>query len=561
MKSNKLKLFVCTLLLVCSILFIPSRLEVFADDVEDVGKPIISGIDEQIDGDYQVGSSISIDVNNLVLTDDVDSRETLLLTLQVKMLTSVGSEIPSEYDDDEVYVFEFATSGTYTLVISVTDSNYNTTEERRNIVVKSNAEINKNYQKGRALSSSDFGDVNLYNALLEEVERLAETRGERFTGDTLYSEVFYYYPTFDEIKITDKNITSLEGLQNLRLEYIEKISITRCKITSIASDYFSECENLKEINFASNQITKVELSDFRNLQSVNLSSNKLTAIDLSDCWGNNIDINLAGNDIVSMGDIKLPRADGSIKLNLIGNNLSDVEDKYFTEEKLSINVGVQGIKNLETSATSDTNKGFRYYRSNVAGLELRVYDYSVQVPVVVKTVSDSDITTGTNYIDIKLPIGSYLYEYVLDGERVYNKYDENTNYYLSQKFVINPSIAICKFEHKGEMYDTIGKVTGAVIVHLSSEDLQNGANGKIMYRINMGDWIEGDKIDCSSGGSFSIKVKVVCGEYESEETTIFLQTSLNSVIPDVVMFFMILFVSIIFFVVVIPIISKKFFRK
>ncbi len=561
MKSNKLKLFVCTLLLVCSILFVPSRSEVFADDVEDAGKPIISGIDEQIQGDYQVGSSISIDVNNLVLTDDIDDRDTLLHSLQVKMLTSVGSELPCEYDDGEVYVFEFATSGTYTLVISVTDSNYNTTEERRNIVVKSNAEINKKYQKGRALSSSDFGDVRLYDALLEEVERLAETMGDKFTGDTLYSEVFYYYPAFKEINISDKSISSLEGLQNLRLEYIEKISITKCKISSITSEYFSECENLKEINFASNQITQVELSDFRNLQSVNLSSNKLTSIDLSDCWGNDIDINLAGNDITSMGDIKLPRADGSIKLNLIGNNLSNVEDKYFTEDKLFINVGAQGIKNLESFSTSDTKTGFRYYRSNVAGLELRIYDYSVQVPEVVKTVSDSDIDEGANYINVELPIGSYLYEYILDGDRVYNKYDENTNYYLSQKFVINPSIATCKFEHKGEMYDTIGKVTGGVIVHLSSEDLQSGVEGKIMYRVNMGEWIEGDKIDCSSGGSFSIKVKVVCGEYESEETTVFLQTSLNSVIPDVVMFFLILFVSIIFFVVVIPIISKKFFRK
>lgn len=560
MKSNKLKLFVCTLLLVCSILFVPSRLEVFADDL-DTSRPIISGIDEQIQGDYQVGSSISIDVSNLILTDDIDDRDTLLHSLQVKVLTSVGSELPYDCEDGEVYIFEFATSGTYTLVISVTDSNYNTTEERRDIVVKSNAEINKKYQKGRALSSSDFGDVRLYDALLEEVERLAESNGDKFTGDTLYSEVFYYYPAFNEINITDKNITSLEGLQNLRLEYIEKISITKCKIATISSEYFSECENLKEINFASNQITKVELSDFRNLQSVNLSSNKLTSIDLSDCWGNDIDINLAGNDIVSMGDIKLPRADGSIKLNLIGNNLSNVEDKYFTEDKLSINVGAQGIKDLESPATSDTKTGFRYYRSNVAGLELRIYDYSVQVPEVVKTVSDSDIEDGANYINVELPIGSYLYEYILDGDRVYNKYDENTNYYLSQKFIINPSIATCKFEHKGEMYDTIGKVTGAVIVHLSSEDLQNGVNGKIMYRINMGEWIEGDKIDCSSGGSFSIKVKVVCGEYESEETTVFLQTSLNSVIPDVVMFFLILFVSIIFFVVVIPIISKKFFRK
>ena len=553
---KKLLIILCSVCMAVCSLFIGARQFVYASS--DTTNPTISGLAEQIDDEYQVGKELAIDKTAINLTDDITGYNDLFATLTLRVLTAADTELPNISEDENFYMFEFSVAGTYTLNASILDAAGNEGTYTHTITVISNSAVNKKYEKGFALGVTDFVDSKLYAALLDEVTKFAETRGERFTGDTLYSEMLLF-PTFTELDITNRNITSLDGLENLRLDYLQKISVVSNKLTEVKPDYFRDCENLKEINFASNQITKVELPALRNLEKVNLSSNKLTQLDLSNCMGDDIEISLAANDFTSLDDIELPRAD-SVSLNMIANNLESVDDGYFTETKFSLNVGVQGIKNIETDSFTDSTKGFRYYRTNIENLGLKIYNVAQKVPTVVKTVSDADITSG-NYIDVVLPIGEYKYEYTLDGEEIYSKYDATKNFYLPQNFVVKPTMATYKFEHKGEMYDTIGKVTGAVKVYLKSSDLDLGVDGKIMYSVNRGEWIEGDVVDCSSGGTFSIKVKVVCGDYESDEETILLQTSLNAVIPDVVMFFLILFLGIMLFAVGVPIISKKFFRK
>lgn len=553
---KKILILLCSVCMAVCGFFAPSRVLVSADT--DTTNPTISGIAEQVEDEYQVGSELAIDKTSIVLSDDITNANDLLATLTLNVFTAAETELPNISEDENFYVFEFSAAGTYTLKASILDAAGNQGEYTKTITVITNSAVNKKYEKGFALGVTDFTDSKLYAALLDEVTKFAETRGERFTGDTLYSEMLLF-PTFTEINITNKNITSLDGLENMRLDYLQKISVVSNKLTEIKPDYFEDCENLKEINFASNEIKTVTLPALRNLEKINLSSNKLETLDLSNCMGDDIEINLAANDFTSLDDIELPRAD-SVALNMIGNNLESVDDAYFTETKFTLNVGVQGIKDTENQAVTDSTKGIRYYRTNIEGLGIKIYNNALKVPTVVKTVTDADITTG-NYIDIVLPIGEYKYEYTLDGEAVYGKYDATKNFYLPQEFIAKPTVASYKFEHKGQMYDTIGKVTGAVKVYLKSSDLEQGVEGKIMYCVNLGEWVEGDVVDCSSGGTFSVRVKVICGEYESEETTIFLQTSLNSVIPDVVMFFVILFLAIMLFVVGVPIISKKWFRK
>jgi len=524
----------------------------------DTTKPTMTGLVDQIDDEYQVGEEMGIDKTLIMLSDDVTAEVALRNSLVVKVYTSASTELPNISEDSSLYVFEFSAAGTYTLYASVEDVAGNKFEVTKSIAVLSNSAVNAKYERGFELAPSDFADTRLYSALLAEAVEYASSKGDRFTGDTLYSEMFLF-PDFKEISITNANITSLDGIESVRLDYVEKISITNNKITDIKPEYFSDSENLKEINFATNQISSFELPILRNLEKVNLANNLLTQIDLSNCMGDEVDINLAANDIVALDNVKLPRAD-KITLNMIGNNLSSVNDSYFSETKFDLKVGVQGIKDISNPTSTSSSKGIRFYRTNIDGLGIKIYDNSVKVPVLVKSVTDADITSG-NYYDIILPIGEYFYEYTLDGEPVYSKYNVEKNYYLSQSFVVKPTTATFKFEHKGEMYDEIGKVTGAVKVHLDSVDLDSGVQGKIMYSVNLGEWQEGDLVDCSAGGIFSVKVKVVCGDYESEEISIFFQTSLNAVIPDAVMFFIILFLAIMVFFIGVPIISKKFFRK
>ena len=85
--------------------------------------------------------------------------------------------------------------------------------------------------------------------------------------------------------------------------------------------------------------------------------------------------------------------------------------------------------------------------------------------------------------------------------------------------------------------------------------------GKIYYCSNGSDWIEGSSLTVSGGGTRYIMVKVEKDGYVSEIQTIKVETSLNKFIPDFLMFALIFAFALILFVVVIPVVSKKFFKK
>ena len=103
----------------------------------------------------------------------------------------------------------------------------------------------------------------------------------------------------------------------------------------------------------------------------------------------------------------------------------------------------------------------------------------------------------------------------------------------------------------------MGKVTGKVTVKLSSND----AGAKIFYQVNNGEWIEGNVIECGDGGNYSIKVKAVVDGVESIEQNIWVRTSLNLYIPDALMLALVLLLALVLFFVVLPIVSKKYFKK
>ena len=124
-----------------------------------------------------------------------------------------------------------------------------------------------------------------------------------------------------------------------------------------------------------------------------------------------------------------------------------------------------------------------------------------------------------------------------------------------------PNSPTYTFEHNGKTYETIRKVTGAVTINL----FKDSENDVIYYKFNGGDWQQGDKVVCDKGGNYNIIVKSVCTidgkEYESEYVDIFIKTSLNTVIPDILMLVIVLAITLTLFFVVIPIVSKKFFNK
>ncbi len=557
------------LLIAC--VFAPNKVTVFADESD--GTPTISIENLDLQQEYDQKDYLDIDSTDIELSDNVDSDETLRKTLSIKLFLIVSEgnsrEILNTAQSEGFYSFWLQYAGDYTLEISVQDSDGKVATRKWQFSVIDSSVINAKYENGgKFIEPNDFGNEALYSALLKYIEDYASKKGDKFTGTTL-TDTMFLQPDIKELILDGSGVSSISGLAKLKLEHVETLSITGGSITSISAedfdgfisdtDAFGTEIKLKNINFAKNNISSFELPSLRSLTSLNLSSNNLTSLDLSGCWGDEVEINLSANEIESLDNISMPRAD-KITLTMINNRLYDIDEAYFNDSKYFLKIGAQGAVSSTQATTLDTTNGLRYYKSYIDGLKLEIYDASLRKLPLVKTIDDSDVMSG-NYINIDLPVGQYVYKYVLNGANAFDKSDPDKCYYVTRSFNINPTAPTFKYEYKGKIYDDLDKVTGTVKLHLYSADLENGMDCKIMYKVDGGDWVEGNEVECSTGGTFSVGMKVVCGKYESKTTSVLVRTSLNTVIPDIVMFFIVLFVGLVIFAVIMPIVSKKFFRK
>ena len=66
---------------------------------------------------------------------------------------------------------------------------------------------------------------------------------------------------------------------------------------------------------------------------------------------------------------------------------------------------------------------------------------------------------------------------------------------------------------------------------------------------------------CDKGGNYTVYTKVVVDGVESEVKSFLIRTSQNVIIPDIVMLVLLLLFMFGLFFVLVPFISKKFFKK
>lgn len=421
---------------------------------------------------------------------------------------------------------------------------------------------------GTGITSSMVTDSGLFASLLD----LFKGEYPGYTGDTLSSKMF---TEFTHIELDNKNvITSLEGLQYFDFFNLESFTANLNSISSFSEKYFenTDKQKFKTLSLAGNEISSFAITkptgsrsyDLTGLTNINLSSNNLTSIDVG-----NIDprlpnttftLNVANNNINSMSDIVLPRSMrvNKVNLNIINNGISDIGEEYFTT-KYKLNIGLQGFSTVNDKNSTDTKMNVKIYKSNISGLSLQIYkvdeDFSEDPDYV---FSDSDITEG-HYLQLNLPIGEYEYYYALNGEKLLNsnrKYDIDKLYLKNGEFSVLPQKVTYLLNYKGEDYTELGKVTGEVLVKLSCEE-----GAIILYSVNGGKWVEGNEINCNQGGSYSISVKCIKDGLESETEGIWVRTSLNLYVSDGLMLALVLMIAIVLFFVVIPIISKKYFKR
>ena len=418
---------------------------------------------------------------------------------------------------------------------------------------------------GFAISTSIITDSYLYDALLDIYKSVDTT----YKGSTIYSDMFNS-EEFTEINLDNKNISSLEGLNKLDLDYLETFSANLNNISSFDENVFvnTNVDVFKNLSLASNQISTFEINGITGqegagltgLQNINLSSNKLSYLDLSKIEASVQDteftLNVAGNNFTSMSSIVLPtKRIGHVNINIINNQITEISEDYFTD-KYTLNIGIQGFKLVENKYCVDTLTNVVIYKVNIPNIRVDIYKIDGESDELVASVRDADITS--NFLRLALGVGEYECEYMLDSENesAYSKYDSDRTYLGAKRFSVIPQKASYVYIFKDEEYKELNKVTGEVTVKLSSTE-----DAIIMYQVNGGEWVEGDTIVCDQGGTYSIKAKVVIDGVESEVENIWVRTSLNLYIPDGLMLVLILLLVLALFLVVLPIISRKYFKR
>ena len=415
--------------------------------------------------------------------------------------------------------------------------------------------------EGVKVTRSNMPDQNLYTALLDIYgKHYADTHeGEEYLGDAIYTDMF---KEIEIINIDKTGTASLVGMERLELDNLTTFSANINELTVFDGTWFryTNADKFKTLSLAGNQLSKIDLSAYPRLTKIDLSSNKISSIDLSTIEGKTagttIEINLANNKVSSIADILLPsKRISHISLNIINNNITDINESYFSSF-YTMQIGIQGFVGQETLTKIDTANPLKVYKTGIGGLYIEIWrtDGAVEDELIT-TISDADITE--EFKTISLPVGEYEYRYMVGGEGAFSRSDHTRLYLTDAKFGVIPQKATYYFTYKGEDYETLGKVTGKVTVTLETQE--EGA--KIIYSVNGSDWVEGNVVECDKGGSYSIKVKTVVNGVESEEESIWVRTSLNLYVSDWLMLVLLILLALVLFFVVLPIISKKYFKK
>lgn len=404
-------------------------------------------------------------------------------------------------------------------------------------------------------NTSDISDKSLYSALTQIVKQyIVDTYGytEYDTSETLYSTML---KNIETIEIQNREISDLSGFEKLQLPKLKSLTIVSNKVTTIGDNFFDNMSNLESINLSCCQISSISLPKLSKLTSINLSSNKLKSINFAKLPQKNLDINLANNLFSNITDIGFSNKIESVHLNIINNNITTLEEEYFEQSKITFNIGVQGLVSKSSDeVTIDTSTPINFYKINIPGVYIKIYKEE-GFDTCIDTVRDEDIEG--NVLSKYFGVGSYYAEYYNAGGMIDTSANCDNKLYTSYSFDVIPSECTAKYEFKGKMYDTFEKkVTGKVRVYLSCEE-----GGTIYYKLGNGEWTQGNEIYCDKGGNYSIRTKVVIDDVESNEKTIFIKTSLNVVIPDFLMLILLLLFALTLFIVVVPLVSKKWFKK
>ena len=410
------------------------------------------------------------------------------------------------------------------------------------------------YAADTQITESDMNDTNLYNKLRSLGGGLV--RSETFNKEKYHTVRLNGVTTSN----TESNIVDLSGLTLFRFDYTTTLDLSNNNIVSVTSDILSVFPNLEELILSNNKIKHVDLSRSYNLKRIILDNNELEQIDLSEVNPTDAVIDLSCNRIKSFDSITLPwqTVNVSTKIDLYNNNITDFES---APVGYTINLGLQGFSVKDGKI--EKNQKMAYYKTN---------DDQAMKTVIISG-SDAKYTfysgAGDNKTDIELPHGDYHINYYFTGngtdQIVSTKtftvrtgddyYRDYFRYYKYSQFQVVPTAPTYTYivgdtEYKsGDEFRINQKTT----INLSGD-----SDCKLMYSVAGSEWKEGNSIELTRGGRYTISVKAVSldGNFESENVTIIISAEASLTFPSILIVMLIIIGAVVVFGVGFPLLRK-----
>lgn len=402
---------------------------------------------------------------------------------------------------------------------------------------------------------SDMNDGNLYAKLLKQGGGLL--RSETFNKEK-YNTITLQGVTTSN---TDSNIVDLSGLMLFKFEYTTKLDLSNNNIQEISAEVLNVFPNLEELVLTNNNIRSIDISSCYNLKKLIIDNNELTGIDLSELNPNGAEVDLSCNYISSINHIKLPSQTVKVntKIDLYNNNIVDFEK---SAEGYTMNLGLQGFNSK--NGVIEKKQTAAYYKTND--------DQNLKIVISEGDTVKYELSNNTidkDKVAIALDNGSYSISYYYTGddkeEIISTKgftvrkgddyYKDFFRYYKYSEFTVNPSRPTYTYVVGDKEYrqDELTKITKK-----STIKVQGDEDSTIMYSISGGEWQEGNEIQLTRGGRYTINIKAVSqdGKYSSENVTIFITASANLTLPDVLIVMLIIIGAVVIFGVGFPLLRK-----
>lgn len=388
---------------------------------------------------------------------------------------------------------------------------------------------------GTGLTQADM-DINLFY-------KLQSIAGGVLNDDSIYkkniTELDLSFSALGAVS-TSKKISSLEGLELLDLRTVTVLKVNHQNISELKESTLSGMPNLERLEIVSNNLTQLTISQNAKLKVLladnnNLSKADLSVMDASGYESENSVISLNYNKFSSINQITFPMVNANSKLtvNLINNNITDINLNNYS---FNLNLGIQGARSFNDKAFLTTTQSIYYYNLPTDEISAKIFKIEGNNQSVVYTLKNSEIITP-KYLEV----GEYKIKFYLNDVEFSEQNKQDYPYYVDYDFTVKPPAPTYYFLINGEKIDHVNKLTKKATLVINSIE-----NAKTYYSVNGADWVEGNEVKLTKGGTYPVALKYVIGDYESEIYTVTVNASINLAINEGVLILIIALVAAVF---------------